>query len=110
MIINSPSQVLGTRPRPITPPSVMMWIRVEIPEAVYKPRFRKLIHSISFFGQKPRALFIRDRIMNINRFVANVIITTQDQFGMFLSPILDIPRNIIKKFVFEVLTNITRGA
>ena len=84
-----------------------MGIGVEVPEGVYKTRLCKLVHPSALIGKEARRVFIGDRIVNIYRFVTDIVVSTYYKIGMVSSEVLEISVEVIQKSILERLSNIT---
>lgn len=80
-IIDSPPFVLGTRIETVTPPSILLLLRIKRTERINEARRQETGHPFPFFGQETTVGSITNRIVNIDRFMANVIIPTKNQIG-----------------------------
>ena len=78
-IIYSPAFIFGTRIKTVTPPGILLFFRIKQTERINKACREKTRHPFPLFGEETAILRITDRIMNINRFMAYIIITAKNQ-------------------------------
>src|SRR5690606_8007913 len=74
IIINTPPEISRPRSSTVAPPSIMVWIWIEVSERVYIPRVYKIFHPLPLRRQKARAVRVRFGIMDINCSMTDVII------------------------------------
>ena len=103
-IVNSPTFILGTRIKTIAPPSIFLFFGTKRTERIHIPCRQETCHPLPFFRKEATVCRIPDRIMNINRFVANIIITTKNQIGTGLLQLRHILLKIFQPHHFESLT------
>lgn len=65
----------------IAPPWILVWLAIKMTKTVYKTRFHEFIQPSSFFGQKAWHGFISNGIMDIDCFMADIVITANDKIG-----------------------------
>ena len=61
-----------------------MRLFIKMPEAINEAVLHKRIDPSSFFGQKSATVGVILRVMDINRLMANVVITANDELWSFL--------------------------
>ena len=80
-IINSPAFILGTRIKTIAPPGIFLFLRTKRTERVHISRRQETRHPFPFFRKETTVCCIPDRIMNVDRLMADIIIATKNQIG-----------------------------
>ena len=74
VVINSPAQILASRAGPIAPPAVLVRVLVKMPKGIYEAAIDEILHPFAFFGQKSAGICVRFWVMDIDSFMANIII------------------------------------
>ena len=73
----------------------MMGVAVEMPKRIGEALLDKRIQPSTFFWQKTRKFGIAHRIMNIDGFMTDIIISTNHQIGVRLFERIDIRLKVI---------------
>ena len=83
-IVDAPSGVRRTCAETVAPPGVFNFLRMQASEGIDKARLKKAVEEPSFFRQKARVLFIRLRILQIDRTVSDIDVSTDDDIAAFV--------------------------
>ena len=83
-----------------------MRIGVEVPERIYKSGTHEVLEPFALGRQKTGRICVRFWIVNINRFMADIIISGNDHLGVINFQLGDILLKVIQKAVFEFLSQI----
>ena len=78
LVINSPAQVFAPSSCAVRPPTVVVRFCVNRSERIHKSAAHESIHPFAFFRQETRTVRVAFRVMNVNRFVANIVIARDD--------------------------------
>src|SRR5690606_4516968 len=74
IIINTPPEISRPRSSTVAPPSIVMWVGIQVSKRVYMPGVYKIFHPLPLRRQKARAVRVRFGIMDINCSMTDVII------------------------------------
>lgn len=81
-VIYPPAFVLCPTVGTGAPPTIVAsGFGVQVPEGIGEAQLQEFIHPGTLFRQETTALFVADRIMDIDGLMANVIIAADDKFG-----------------------------
>ena len=69
----------------------------------------EFIHPGPFFRQEPRSFLIALWIMDIDLFMCNIVISAENNVGLFLSQCLQVSKKFIEPLVFKSLAFFSRG-
>lgn len=105
-IIDTPPLVVFSCIHSETPPTIghRFWVQYSV--TIFHSTVKPLGHPGSFFGQKTGALFIGNRIVNINLPVGNIVIAANNQLRVFSFKRVYKLLKFIQKGVFNFLPHI----
>ena len=107
-IVDAPSQIFGSRTCPETPPGVLVFEPgMHVPETVGVTMSQKAAHPFPFFGQEPGMGRVSDRVVDVDCFVAYVVVSRQNQVRSCLSQIFHVRLEVFGPLHLERLALVT---
>ena len=105
-VVNSPTFVVVPGIGSVAPPGVIVRLFVEVPEGVVKTALDEVSDPLSFNRQEARGVFVLDRVVNVNGFVADVVVPTDKQVRDLLFQIIDVFLEFSHVIEFEIQAGI----
>ena len=107
-VIYPPPQVLGSGTGTETPPGVLVFEPgMHVPETVGVTMSQKAAHPFPFFGQEPGMGRVSDRVVDVDCFVAYVVVSRQNQVRSCLSQIFHVRLEVFEPLHLERLALVT---
>ncbi len=91
-VINAPALVVEPYTgKSLAPPGISVGFRMNFPETVYPACCKKIVHPGPLFRKESCCVLVALGIMDIDRIVCNIVITTEDDtIKFFLCSLLDL--------------------
>ena len=110
MVVDAPTQVLGTGTSAEAPPAVLVGFLHQMPETVDVAVAEELGHPLAFLRQEARHCVVLSRVVDVDVLVADVVVAGKHEVGPFFPQFVDIFAEEVEPHHFEGLALIARGA
>ena len=108
-IIDAPAFVPCSGACSEAPPGIVMRFLIEMSETIGHASIKPSIHPFAFFRQKAAGIFVANRIMDIDGFVTDIIVATNNEFFRRIVRVINEIVEGVQEFVLHILADISGG-
>ena len=110
VVVDAPTEVLGTGTCTEAPPAVLIGLLHQMSETVDVTVTEEVGHPLPLLGQKPRRGVVFPRVVDVDVLVADVVVTRKHQLRAFFPQFVDILAEEVEPHHLESLSFVARGA
>ena len=85
VVVDAPTEVLGTSTGAEAPPAVLVGFFHQMTEAIDVTVAEKIGHPLSLFGEEARHRVVLSRVVDVDVLVTDVVVAGDDEVGALLS-------------------------
>ena len=111
LVIDAPTDILGPGLATVRPPGVLVWLCIDLPEAIDKTtRTKELVEPGTLFRQKAGVLLVGTSVAQVDGRMSDIPVTAQQVVAAILSEPVEVEAELIQEAELRLLAFGTRRA